>query len=178
MPDAGPAMPWLDAWLKVQQQLSQFATDPSRRLLEFGNDYAGMAAEFWSRMPTQTREADLAGLQAALVERYRGLFMPVVWPAPAAGSTGTPYIRCQQAVERFNRQATAIAIDASARLCAALSATGPEAPPIASLRELHALWIECGEAAYAAQAHREEFADAQAELLAAFVELRAGQGRR
>ena len=35
---------------------------------------------------------------------------------------------------------------------------GPEAPPITTLRELHALWIDCGEAAYAAAAHREEFA--------------------
>jgi hypothetical protein len=178
MPDAGPAMPWLEAWLNVQQQLTQCANDPSRRLMEFGNDYTGIAAEFWSRMQVPTREPDLAGLQASLVERYRHLFMPIDHPEPAAGGTGTAYIRCQQAAERFSRQATAIAIDASARLSAALSTTGPDVPPITSLRELHALWIECGEAAYAAQAHREEFADAQAELLAAFVELRAGQGQR
>jgi hypothetical protein len=177
MPDAGPVIPWLEAWFKVQRQLSQCATDPTRRLMEFGNDYTSIAAEFWSRMQVPTREADLAGLQASLVERYRHLFMPINPPEPAAGGTGTGYIRCQQAAERFSRQATAIAIDASARLSAALSATGPEAPPITSLRELHALWIECGEAAYALHAHQEEFADAQAELLAAFVELRASQGR-
>ena len=56
----------------------------------------------------------------------------------------------------------------------ALAATGPEAQPITSLRELHALWVECGEAAYSQAAHREEFAAAQAELLSALVELRAG----
>ncbi len=50
---------------------------------------------------------------------------------------------------------------------------GPDAPPITSLRELQALWIECGEAAYAEAARREEFASAQAELLMALVELRA-----
>lgn len=178
MADASPAMPWLEPWLKVQQQLSQFGTAPSRRLMEFGNDYAGIAAEFWNRMQSPTREPDLAGLQAGLVERYRHLFTPVVLPAPAAGGTGTASIRCQQAALRFSRQATAIAIDAGARLSAALAATGPDSPPITSLRELHALWIECGEAAYAVHAHRKEFADAQAELLAAFVELRAGQGQR
>jgi hypothetical protein len=178
MPDAGPAMPWLEAWSTVQRQLSQFATDPSRRLMEFGNDYTGIAAAFWSRIQTQTGAPDLAGLQAELVERYRRLFTPIVLPEPAAGDTGTAFIRCQQAAQRFGHQVTAIAIDASTRLSAVLSATGPDAAPITSLRELHALWIECGEAAYATHAHREEFADAQAELLAAFVELRAGQRQR
>jgi hypothetical protein len=65
-------------------------------------------------------------------------------------------------------------MNAGERLAAALARSGPEAPPITTLRELHALWIDCGEAAYAAAAHREDFAEAQAELLAAFVELRAG----
>jgi hypothetical protein len=41
------------------------------------------------------------------------------------------------------------------------------------LRELHELWIECGEAAYAAAAHGEEFSAAQAELLAAMIEMHA-----
>jgi hypothetical protein len=54
-----------------------------------------------------------------------------------------------------------------------LSASGPAAPPVTTLRELHALWIECGEAAWAAAAHRDEFAEAQAELLAAHVEFAA-----
>jgi hypothetical protein len=44
---------------------------------------------------------------------------------------------------------------------------------VTTLRELHALWIDCGEAAWAAAAHGEEFAEAQAELLAAHVELAA-----
>jgi hypothetical protein len=38
---------------------------------------------------------------------------------------------------------------------------------------LRALWIDCGEAAWAEAAHREAFAAALAELLAAWVELRA-----
>ncbi len=63
--------------------------------------------------------------------------------------------------------------DAGRRLAEALAASGPDAPPITSLRELQALWIDCGEAAYAEAARREEFALAQAELLMALVELRA-----
>ncbi len=149
MADVSPGLPWLKAWCDVQQQLSQFASAP-----------------------------DPAAMQAGLVEHYRRLFTPLAVPDTAAGETSAGFIRCQQAAERYGRQATAIAIDAGERFRAALSATGSQAPPITSLRELHALWIECGEAAYAAHAHREEFADAQAELLAAFVELRAGQLKR
>ncbi len=147
--DPGPAFPWLKSWADVQQQFSQFAAAP-----------------------------DPAALQAGLVENYRRLFTPTFLPEATATDTGAAFSRCQQAVERFGRQATAIALDASERFRAALSATGPLAPPITSLRELHELWIDCGEAAYAVHAHREEFADAQAELLAAFVELRAGQMKR
>jgi poly(hydroxyalkanoate) synthase III subunit E len=106
------------------------------------------------------------------------LFTPSFVPEAATTDTGAAFVRCQLAAERFGRQAMAIALDASERFRASLSATGPQSPPITSLRELHALWIDCGEAAYTAHAHREEFADAQAELLAAFVELRAGQMKR
>ena len=147
--DPGPSFPWLRSWADVQQQLSQYAAAP-----------------------------DHAALQAGLVEHYRRLFTPTFVPDATATGTGTAFTRYQLAAQRFGRQATAIALDASERFRAALSATGPQAPPITSLRELHALWIDCGEAAYAVHAHREEFADAQAELLAAFVELRAGQLKR
>ncbi|HEX9708212.1 MAG TPA: poly(R)-hydroxyalkanoic acid synthase subunit PhaE [Steroidobacteraceae bacterium] len=187
MPEAGSRLPWMSAWLNVQQQLSQIAAgaaaagsdpgaDAMRRLMEFGRDYTGIAAAFWSQM--QSKEPDYSGLQSGLIERYRRLFMPVVAAAAAPAETGAAFIRSQRAAERFGRHASAIAIDASERLTAALSATGPDAPPIASLRELHELWIECGEAAYAAAAHREDFAEAQAEFLAAMVELRSGELRR
>lgn len=187
MPDPGAALPWMTAWLNLQQQFSQGTTaamaagadpgtDAMRRLLEFGSDYAGVAAEFWNQI--QAEDPDFAGMQAGLVERYRKLFTPVAVPPAGPADAGAAFIRSQQAAERFGRHTSAIAVDACKRLTAALSATGADAPPITSLRELHELWIECGEAAFAAAAHREDFADAQAELLAAFVELRAGQMRR
>jgi hypothetical protein len=147
--DLGSGFQGLKSWADVQQQLSQWAA-----------------------------ATDPVAAQAALVDHYRRLFTPSFMPEATATDTGTTFIRCQQAAERFGRQVTAIALDASERFRAALSATGPQGPPITSLRELHALWIDCGEAAYAAHAHREEFAEAQAELLAAFVELRAGQMKR
>jgi hypothetical protein len=81
--------------------------------------------------------------------------------------------RYQQAAERVGKLLTDTAADAARRLDRALAADGPDALPITSLRELQALWIDCGEAAWSAAAHREEFAETQAELLAAWVALRA-----
>jgi hypothetical protein len=133
-----------------------------RTLEEYARAYAGLAAAF------QGHQTD------SLVEGYRRLFTP-----PAFVSTrdlpdaGAKLLRYQSAVGRFSGQVSAIALDASRRFSAALSAEGPGAAPITSLRELHALWIDCGEAAWGEAAHREEFADAQAELVAALVELRA-----
>ena len=98
-------------------------------------------------------------------------------PARIRQRTARPGFDASRQRSVTQEQATAIAIDACERLGASLSATGSAAPPITSLRDLHALWIECGEAAYAAAAHREEFAAAQAELLMALVELRAGAQR-
>jgi hypothetical protein len=177
----------MTAWLSLQQQFlqgtvgaSQSGPEPGaeamRRLMEFGGDYAGVAAEFWKQ--SQSKDPDFAAMQAGLVGYYRKLFTPVTVPETGPADSSAAFIRCQQAAERFGRHASAIAVDACQRLTDALSATGADAPPITSLRELHELWIDCGETAFAAAAHREDFAEAQAELLAAFVELRAGQLRR
>ena len=145
-----------------------------RTLTEQAKDLASLAAAFGGTVPAG--QANLEALGKSFIERYQQLFLP-----RGLGATGVPrasasaaLLRYQQAMERFAKQANAIAVNAGERLAAVLAQTGPEAPPITTLRELHSLWIECGDAAYAAAAHREEFADAQAELLAAFIELRAG----
>ena len=149
------------AWLQFAQQ----------RLSDYATDYAGLAAAAFAQR--QAGGASLDALSAPLVGRYQELFMPPgLMPAnPHATQGSAEWLRVQQAQQRYAALALAIATDAGRRLVAALSATGPAAPPITSLRALHALWIECGEAAWAAAAHREEFAEAQAELLAAHVDL-------
>ncbi len=125
-------------------------------------------------------EAALATIPAAsaappsFAEPYRLLFALAGLPAAGAG-TGAPGAsmrRYQLAAERISKLLNDTAADATRRLDAALAADGPDALPITSLRELQALWIDCGEAAWSAAAHREEFAEAQAELLAASVALR------
>lgn len=174
----------MPAWLATQRELLRLATpgqaagggqteDAQRRLVEYAQDFAGIAGAFWTQL--QSGKSSFDALREPLIERYRQLFAPPGLSAAGAdpANTGAAWIRCQQAAERFAGQATAIAIDACNRLGASLSATGSKAPPVTSLRELHALWIDCGEAAYAAAAHREEFAAAQAELLMALAELRA-----
>jgi len=154
----GNVIPWMSAWVAAQRE---FPTgEMQQKLAGYAQDYAAIAAAFWNQL--QSPRPDFDTLREPLTERYQQLFMP-------------PGV---QATERFARLAAAIAIDACERLRAALDATGPDAPPLTSLRELHALWIECGEAAYAHAAQSEEFAAAQAELLAALVDLRAGARAR
>ena len=144
-----------------------------RTLADYAQGYARIAAALWTT--TQPGEPDLGALGEALVEPYRRLFTPAGLDgggSPLAGATEALQ-RWQRAAQRFAGEATAIAIDASRRLVAVLEKSGPDALPVTTLGELHALWIECGEAAYAAAAHGEGFATAQAELLTALVELRS-----
>ena len=145
-----------------------------RTLAAQAKDLASLAAAFSGAPPLRPTGFDALGIP--LIERYRQLFMPPGLAAAGDGpaQVGAAFLRYQQAMQGFASQVNAIAIDAAGRLAEALARSGPEAPPITTLRDLHSLWIDCGEAAYAAAAHREEFAEAQAELLAAFVELRAG----
>ena len=187
MPKTDP--PWMQAWFEAQREFARIAgAGPpaggpavfaaQQRLAEYAADYAGIAAAAFAQW--QSGSASLEALSAPLIERYLKLFMPPglvpAEPGPAQG--GAAWLRVQHAAERYARLAASIATDAGRRLVAALSVSGPAAPPVTSLRELHALWIDCGEAAWAAAAHREEFAAAQAELLAALVELRAGTASR
>ncbi|MGH8242517.1 MAG: poly(R)-hydroxyalkanoic acid synthase subunit PhaE [Steroidobacteraceae bacterium] len=144
-----------------------------RTLADYAQGYAGIAAALWT--PTRPGQSDLGVLREALVEPYRRLFTPTGLKgtgSPPAGASDA-FQRWQRATQRFAGEATAIAIDASRRLAAALEKSGPDAPPVTTLAELHALWIECGEAAYVEAAHGQSFAAAQAELLSALVELRA-----
>jgi hypothetical protein len=150
-----------------------------RTLEEYARGYASLAAAV--QQPRSPAPQASEALLAPLLESYRRLFQPSGFAVPpgataAAGpgaKAGTALVLYRQAWDRCARLATAIAMGANQRLSAALADSGPGAPPITTLRELHALWIECGEAAYAEAAHTEEFAAAQAELLGALVELKA-----
>ncbi len=112
-----------------------------------------------------------------LASGYRGLFAPSGFAAagmtphaPAADGSAA-FLRYQRATSRWSDLTSRIALEAGRRLAQALEQQ--DAPPITSLRELQALWIDCGEAAYGEAARSDEFAAAQAELLMALVELRA-----
>jgi hypothetical protein len=110
-----------------------------------------------------------------LADQYRRLFAAPEPPAAMSGAeiSAPAVLRYREALQRFGELLSAIASDAGRRLASALADDGSDAPPITSLRELHALWIECGEAAWSAAAHGEEFAAAQAHWLVALIELRA-----
>jgi hypothetical protein len=146
--------PMLTAWLEAQQAFNRLAA------AAFATNPASSAA------------------QQSFADPYRLLFtMPAVLTAGADAATSVASMRrYQQASARIGRLLNAAAAEAGRRLGAALATDAPGAVPITTLRELQTLWIDCGEAAWSAAAHREEFALAQAELLAAWVALRvAGQ---
>jgi hypothetical protein len=149
-----------------------------RTLSEFTQGFAALAGAV--RGPGGAGPGAPEALLESMAAGYQRLFAPAGFAAtapaaaPAAGG-GAAWARYRRAAARSAELASAIALDAGRRFAEALSRTGPEAPPITSLRELHALWIECGEAAYGEAARREEFAAAQAELVMALVELRAVQ---
>ena len=109
---------------------------------------------------------------AVLAASYQQLFMPAP-PLPAAAPGAASALRLQRAMQAFAQLAAAAAADAAARFQAALGAADPALPKITTLRALHELWIDCGEAAHAVAAHAPAWAQAQAELLNALVELRA-----
>lgn len=110
----------------------------------------------------------LAAYQQAFAPAGRDPGLP---PRAAAGAAGQRLVR---AGERLASLGADIASDAFARLSSRLADEAPGgAPPITSLAALHALWVECGDAAWQAGAGREEFAEAQAEYLSALAALGA-----
>jgi hypothetical protein len=143
-----------------------------RTLNEYAQGFAALAAVAWGS--SGPGRADPGSLGPAFAAGYQKLFAPggLATAGPASGS-GPAFERYQRAVARSSALAASIAADAGGRLARALEAGSPAAPPITSLRDLQALWVDCGEAAYGEAARSEEFAEAQAELLMALVELRA-----
>ena len=149
-----------------------------RTLSEYAQGFAALAGA----VPGPGRAAGPAhsgALQQSLAAGYQRLFtrpdsgaLPrrpprVAGSAAAFGRATSAPPRARRSSRPRSRWMRAGALQRRSRRA------GPQAPPITSLRELHALWIECGEAAYGEAARREEFAAAQAELLMALVELRA-----
>src|SRR5688572_1201048 len=124
-----PGMPGLAAaWIQAQQSFLQVA---------------GLAL---------TAQPGAGRAEETFASSYRHLFsMPGLLPG-LAGALPPGYgpVRLQVAAERFGRLLNEITLDAAHRLGSALAEDAPDAPPITSLRELHALWIDCGEAAWSA----------------------------
>ncbi|MBF8291569.1 MAG: phaE [Steroidobacteraceae bacterium] len=163
-----------------------------RRIRDFGEDYLGITRELWKLVesqlsqeagtPSQTLEKGLDQLRNALKEKFVRLYVPAFGPLHAQQAATerlmSTTLRWQRAAARVSELLSAVAADAVARLVAVLSGPDASGPPVTSLRQLHDLWVECGEQAYATAAHSEDFAAAQTELLTAMVEMRFEQRRQ
>lgn len=163
-------------------------TDALRQLLEFSQQYSGFAMDCWrlaagagAGPATGVPPPGLEALQPMFAEHYRQLLAPAMPPeipgAAAAPVMAAALARCQRAAQALAAQTTAAAADAARRLVEELSRNDAGAAPITTLRGLHDLWIECGEAAWAATVHGDAFAAAQAEWLASHIELQFEQRR-
>ena len=166
-------------WFCDAETLAAMAPTPQaqaaiRQMLELGKDYAALAQQF---VPLPQAPGITVPQQpgAAFAARYLALFAPAEASISGASGQGASsaaaVARYQCALQAHGQALAAIAQRASALMTASLA--DEAGPPIRSLRELHLLWIDCGERAFAQAAHGEEFAATQAELLAAYVELRA-----
>jgi len=163
-----------------------------RRIREFGDDYLGITRELWklveahaSGEPGASSQAlgkGLDQLRDALKEKFERLFVPAFGPLHAEQqATERPMdttLRWQRAAAHVSELLSMVATSAVEKLIAALAGPDASGPPVTSLRQLHELWVECGERAFAVAAHSEDFAAAQAELLAAMVEMRFEQRRQ
>ena len=163
-----------------------------RRIRDFGEDYLGITRELWKLVeaqvsqepgsPSQALEKGLDQLRNALKEKFERLYVPAFGPLHAQQAATerlmATTLRWQRAAARVSELLSAVATDAVAKLVVVLSGPDASGPPVTSLRQLHDLWVECGERAYATAAHSEDFAAAQTELLTAMVEMRFEQRRQ
>jgi class III poly(R)-hydroxyalkanoic acid synthase PhaE subunit len=185
------ADPWTEAQEAFLRQATGGGAEAIRRIRQFGDDYLGIAQELWnfvasraSGKPGAQPSAPASGLDPlrdALKEKFARQYLPAFGPLQGQQQAGerlmAATLRWQRATVRLGELLAAVAADAVEQLIAALTATDSSAPPITSVRQLHDLSVECGERAYGAAAHGEDYAAAQAELLMAMVEMRFEQRR-
>lgn len=145
-----------------------------RTLTGFAQQMAGLAAAFAPPPATPGPAADAwrTPLLAAYQQAFSAPGLGSAWPGATPATAGTDWTRWAKAGERLAALHWRIAGDAMERLSRALADDSPGAVPISTLAGLHALWVECGDAAWLAGAGGEDFAEAQAEWLSALAALR------
>jgi class III poly(R)-hydroxyalkanoic acid synthase PhaE subunit len=186
-----------DPWTEALQAFTDQAMDAGGaavgRIHQFGEAYLSTTRELWRLVEShalngpgaswQAPAENLGQLRNGLKEMLERLHAPVFGPLLAQHQQAADHVvqttqRWQRAATQMNELLAAIAADAIDKLIAALAAPAQPGIAVTSLRQLHDLWIECGERAYATAAHSEDFAAAQRELLEATVEMRFEQRRQ
>ncbi len=183
--------PWTEAQEAVLRQASGGGAEAIRRIRQFGEDYLGMTQELWefvesgaSAMTGAVAPAPGDGLdklRESLKDKFARAHLPAFALMQGQQQAGerlmAATLRWQRATARISELQATVAADAVERLTIALSGPDASGPPVTTLRELHDLCVHCGERAYAAVAHGDDYAAAQAELLMAMVEMLSEQRR-
>jgi hypothetical protein len=145
-----------------------------RTLAGLAQQVASIATAFTPPLasPGLASEAWRAPLLAAYQQAFSAPGLGSAWPGASPSMAGADWARWAKAGERLAALTSRIAGDAFERLSRDLADDSPGVAPISTLAGLHALWVECGDAAWLAGARREDFAEAQAEWLSALAALR------
>jgi hypothetical protein len=146
-----------------------------RTLAGFAQQVARLATAFTPLPASHGPAADAwrAPLLAAYQQAFSAPGLGSAGPGASPSVAGADWARWAKAGERLAALTSRIAGDAFERLSRALADDSPGAAPISTLAGLHALWVECGDAAWLEGAGREDFAEAQADWLSALAALRA-----
>lgn len=166
------------------------------RMLEVGESYLGVTRQVWKALEAvqgaSAAQADLAKQLDALKSQFLAGFaqafpagagaLPALGPTrerqQAAERLQRAVLRYQQALARFSDMLAKVSSEAVERLAERLKEGVGAGRPPDSLRAVYDLWVECGEQAYAAAAHAPEFAQVQAELSDALLDLRREQQKQ
>lgn len=177
----GPANHWIEAWIEAQKTaLAQWTSDPPKSAQAGTRSFADVFSPFLSAAQTALGAASVNGGTESFAFPWK---MPGFAAAGGPGGTldlpGIGPLREQQAaaqemaaaladVERLSlemaRVMAKVHADTLDLLARRSAERANEGTPVADIKALYDLWIECGEATYAKVAHGDAFCRLQADL--------------
>lgn len=176
---------WTAAWFERQREALRKAVADANQRVE-GDEKArsepGPANAFDALLKTWREAwAGAAGVQALPAGQFSELLarMPAIGPWREHAENWRHVMAAQAESQRLEGELRAVLFrvqsDALDLVQARLRERRSGDVPVEQLRDLHKLWVECGEEVYAKVAHGDAYGKLQAEFANATLRLRAGQ---
>lgn len=180
-----PEAEWTAAWIEQQREALRKSVDDANQRVEGGEKAraeTGPATSFdallaswrgaWSG--AAAAEPAPAGAFSELLER-----MPAIGPWREHAEVWRDVMAAQAESQKLERELRAVLSrvqsDALDLVQERVRERSSGDAAVRQLRDLHKLWVECGEAVYAKVAHSDAYCKLQAEFTNATLRLRAGQ---